>query len=337
MSRRVILSILSFFAISVFSQDAVGISDGSITEQNDSLHQQSTEKPAEQVVVDCFPPCRNGFVCNKGQCIELCNPPCPSGTRCNGNGECIVVKSKKHKSNKSVLKVRVVPSGSEVCIDDDCVSVDTSARFNLPDEDDHEIIIKSPGFFPQREKVTVDKGDVEELDIRLKQMKYHGSFGFSLTSPIPVDGDPYIGFSFETGVALPKHRMGGVFNVAFRPHSDSTDYAPDHNRYIGGGFVYHFTGIGNNFKFIPGVAFGMWTFRDYYFLVTRSSTSINRRTTSSSYDADLKYRSYSNYLNPQFALVWGAMKKVSFKYQMGVWIGQKIFMDMANFGILLTL
>lgn len=333
MILRVLLSILLIFVFSVFSQESVGISENVTTTQNDS-----TVNPTNgQTGSNCYPPCRSGYLCHQGQCIELCNPPCPPGTRCSGNGECVATESVKLNSHKSILKVHIVPSDAEVCVDDDCVKIDSLASFSLPDEDRHVIIVKKPGYFPVREKESVDKGEVEELNIVLKQMKFHGSFGAGIASPLPVDGDPYIGFSFEAGVALPKHQMGGVFNVALRPHEDSTDYAPDHNRYIGGGFVYHFTGIGTNFKFIPGIAFGMWTFRDYHYLVTDEWTSINREVISSSHNAKLKYRSYSNYLNPQFALVWFAMKKVSFKYQMGVWIGQKTFMDMLNFGIMLSL
>jgi hypothetical protein len=31
---------------------------------------------------ECFPPCREGFVCSAGQCVSLCNPPCAQGEMC---------------------------------------------------------------------------------------------------------------------------------------------------------------------------------------------------------------------------------------------------------------
>lgn len=30
----------------------------------------------------CYPACRDGFTCYRGQCVSLCNPPCPSGLEC---------------------------------------------------------------------------------------------------------------------------------------------------------------------------------------------------------------------------------------------------------------
>jgi hypothetical protein len=31
---------------------------------------------------ECFPTCREGFVCHQGQCVSECNPPCPRGQVC---------------------------------------------------------------------------------------------------------------------------------------------------------------------------------------------------------------------------------------------------------------
>ena len=41
----------------------------------------------------CFPPCRSGYVCHNGSCIENCNPPCPNGEKCTGAGECVPANS----------------------------------------------------------------------------------------------------------------------------------------------------------------------------------------------------------------------------------------------------
>jgi hypothetical protein len=38
--------------------------------------------PAAPSGAGCFPPCREGFVCNAAQCVSWCNPPCPSDQVC---------------------------------------------------------------------------------------------------------------------------------------------------------------------------------------------------------------------------------------------------------------
>lgn len=38
--------------------------------------------PAAAPVGACYPACREGFTCHRGQCVSLCNPPCPAGLEC---------------------------------------------------------------------------------------------------------------------------------------------------------------------------------------------------------------------------------------------------------------
>lgn len=40
-------------------------------------------------VESCSPPCRSGYVCLNGQCVERCNPPCPPGEKCDASGNCV--------------------------------------------------------------------------------------------------------------------------------------------------------------------------------------------------------------------------------------------------------
>jgi hypothetical protein len=37
----------------------------------------------------CFPACRDGYLCDRGACISACNPPCPAGQACAGSGQCV--------------------------------------------------------------------------------------------------------------------------------------------------------------------------------------------------------------------------------------------------------
>ena len=37
----------------------------------------------------CFPDCREGYVCARGECVTACNPPCPEGERCTSDSRCV--------------------------------------------------------------------------------------------------------------------------------------------------------------------------------------------------------------------------------------------------------
>jgi hypothetical protein len=45
---------------------------------------QQTPAPVSQTAAEpaCFPACREGYVCARGQCVSRCNPPCPAGQSC---------------------------------------------------------------------------------------------------------------------------------------------------------------------------------------------------------------------------------------------------------------
>lgn len=53
-----------------------------------------TDAPADQSgeaerANECFPSCRSGYVCHRGECVSACNPPCPSGKTCTDAGRCV--------------------------------------------------------------------------------------------------------------------------------------------------------------------------------------------------------------------------------------------------------
>ena len=47
----------------------------------------------------CNPPCRSGYMCQKGQCLSLCNPPCHAGEQC-VKGECELLPIKDYPAGK---------------------------------------------------------------------------------------------------------------------------------------------------------------------------------------------------------------------------------------------
>ena len=50
--------------------------------------QSAQDSSAASNASSCTPPCRVGYTCQDGRCIELCNPPCPPGTKC-VNYDCV--------------------------------------------------------------------------------------------------------------------------------------------------------------------------------------------------------------------------------------------------------
>jgi hypothetical protein len=44
-------------------------------------------EPEPAAVLACTPACRQGYVCQQGQCVSACNPPCAAGERC-VDGDC---------------------------------------------------------------------------------------------------------------------------------------------------------------------------------------------------------------------------------------------------------
>jgi hypothetical protein len=71
----------------------VGLSLPAPARAQDETVTTADAAPVEEAVVagdaECFPPCRSGYLCHLGRCIEACNPPCPEGERCNESGECV--------------------------------------------------------------------------------------------------------------------------------------------------------------------------------------------------------------------------------------------------------
>lgn len=56
---------------------------------------------------DCYPPCRSGFTCYKGNCVSICNPPCPDGQKCTDSGECIPISQPLSNSDKPDKAVKI--------------------------------------------------------------------------------------------------------------------------------------------------------------------------------------------------------------------------------------
>jgi len=69
------LSLILIFLVTTFAEESI----------NNTGKEEGTKK---ENTIDCYPPCRTGFVCYNGQCVSECNPPCPQGTICSGK-DCV--------------------------------------------------------------------------------------------------------------------------------------------------------------------------------------------------------------------------------------------------------
>jgi hypothetical protein len=41
---------------------------------------------------ECFPACREAYICIEGQCVSACNPPCDPGEKCTAEGACVATE-----------------------------------------------------------------------------------------------------------------------------------------------------------------------------------------------------------------------------------------------------
>jgi len=73
-----------FFPATAFAEDAVVPTEGAAP----------VEETGGADGAECFPPCRSGYLCHLGRCVEACNPPCPEGERCDERGECVSKEDK---------------------------------------------------------------------------------------------------------------------------------------------------------------------------------------------------------------------------------------------------
>ena len=56
----------------------------------------------------CFPQCRTGYVCYKGECMTLCNPPCSQKERCGNNGECVPINDSTVQGDQSCSDIFII-------------------------------------------------------------------------------------------------------------------------------------------------------------------------------------------------------------------------------------
>lgn len=78
--------------------DTISESDMSFDIYNpDNRNNNESEISFRKTTTPCIPPCRTGFICIDGNCVDNCNPPCPKGFKCAPEqSECIPMQSSNH-------------------------------------------------------------------------------------------------------------------------------------------------------------------------------------------------------------------------------------------------
>ncbi|MFT3925119.1 MAG: hypothetical protein QM778_21465 [Myxococcales bacterium] len=87
--------------------DGTICSEGGVCVQTQKPPQSTTRASAwtEEDPNQCYPDCRSGFTCIRGQCVSKCNPVCFDGEICTDQGECVLrpveeSEGKKKKPDK---------------------------------------------------------------------------------------------------------------------------------------------------------------------------------------------------------------------------------------------
>ena len=68
------------------STDSAAIADESVAPDSDN---SSAGAASTNGANECFPACRDGFLCHQSKCISACNPPCENGDVCTAQAMCV--------------------------------------------------------------------------------------------------------------------------------------------------------------------------------------------------------------------------------------------------------
>lgn len=84
--RPLPIAILTFALYAIGSTPLLAVAQAQDEGPPPSLPPYSA--PADGEPPGCFPACRPGFLCHRGQCVSECNPPCSPGEVCRPGGDC---------------------------------------------------------------------------------------------------------------------------------------------------------------------------------------------------------------------------------------------------------
>lgn len=237
---------------------------------------------------ECFPPCRTGHVCHKGECIQRCNPPCPEGFVCGDDGEChrLALDGSIQEFNRKLLAINTfepVVSVDEltqgivlttnrpqsvVRIEDTVFQFD-SVLYLVTPADDFDLLVGGRAVCPKVASADVDPGQIEtiRLDMRPVRISLAGAVG-----PY-VKADEYgVMFSGDAGLTIAGTHfaalsVNGAYNVEDRREyiTETEDLVyPDtmtdsYTEMAGAGVTYGYRFLHlRRITLMPRIAIGYW-------------------------------------------------------------------------------
>ncbi len=311
---------------------------------------------------NCFPPCRQGYLCHNGECISRCNPPCPDDMECRNDGECHskdmyselvefkkklrgISRFKKVASGDEVIQGLIVKTNranTEIQIGDTSLTFDKDLYLTAPGND-YMIYLKAPKTNIKIYKIELQTGNVIELYSPLRPVRIN--IGAS-AGPAYFNKNISLAVNFDAGLnVVSKHFVGitgsavtSIWNEDEDLSNTSDTLYPDTSRYsysecYGLGITYGYTGL--HFKriatIIPKISIGYWR------LFNRTSYSqrdhIGNKYVSNQLN-DMKTVSYERYyVKPGVELRIG-YRIFGFRMHIDTFIGESVGSFSVNLGII---
>lgn len=287
----------TIFALFVFSvvDSLVSVTYGQIVEEFDMpVIEASTDSSTEQTGSQCFPPCRQGFFCNEGQCLSKCNPPCPDGMDCWDDGNCHPRTATIKKALNEIDEIYRVMAEEELAqgavvrtnirkarvrILDTTFDCDGELFLNVPNGE-YVVYVDAPRHFVNEEDLEVRLGTVETLEVKLRPFQINAGIAFGASSMkefslLAGEANLGLGLLALAYVGLTGTYVGPIDGELTKVTSYANPDTPDTiqevcTELIGMGMSCGYLGISpiaHRIKFIPQISFGYWEYDDQtYFL-----------------------------------------------------------------------
>lgn len=352
-----IVLFLILISQSIFCQIVENANDSASIDIKDRTTDKNSLSP--NTVKECFPPCREGFVCSDGVCISKCNPACPDNQTCVNDGNCkeivksqpVIVKRKLDEitnisrvgSAEDIMQGMMIKTNclnSEVLLGDTNFKFDKELYLNTP-PNRYIILMKAQGKNTKYQFAKVKTGSIDVFNPHLRPIRLITGISWgpalinsrlgdvgNLDVGIDVAFRHFFGFTYSYGFTL-----GGYehFNKYDSIYPDTTKI---NESYLEGfGMTYGFTGIhlGRYITIIPKISAGYWRLKNQ--IVYEVDYVVNNHY-KHYYISDWEKVSYEHYVvKPGIEMRYG-YRVFGFRMHIDNFLGDKIGPFTINLGAL---